>query len=60
MERQLPQVTVHGQQIANGRIAIINRGVEVLLADARKKQIDWNSHDLLISIVPKVLVQENL
>lgn len=46
-----PAITVSGVEIARGRRKIIDRGIDILLV--QNKDIDWNSHDLVLTVVPK-------
>ena len=49
------KVTVNGEQIAEKSRKTVDHGVNLLLTAAEEKGIDWTSHDLLITVIPKVL-----
>jgi len=44
-------VTVNGDQIALGRLQLMKRAVEII--QNKHPDIDWNSNDLMITVVPK-------
>lgn len=50
---EMPQVIIPGKQIGFGRRKIIDRAVDIILADSKDKDIDWQKHNLLIQVVDK-------
>lgn len=43
--------TVSGEQIANGRLGIVKRAVDII--KHKNPDIDWDSNNLVITVVPK-------
>ncbi len=50
---KMPQALVDGQQVSKQRLGVIKRAITVVLSKAKRQSIDWNSHDILIKVVPK-------
>jgi hypothetical protein len=51
------EVIVSGKQVAHKRINIVNRAVTLFLN--KSEEVDWESYDMLISIIPKIKPEEN-
>jgi len=50
-KNKLSYVKVCGKQIGVGRREVINKGIDIVLANS--ENVDWEKHDLLIQVVTK-------
>lgn len=54
MKRPLPQAVINGEKITKEDRTVIDKVIDTLITAVENNDLDWDSHDLSIKVIPKI------